>query len=106
MLKHLEVPVTKESHLWVWLNLIDFVLTSIGLVFGAIEVNFVIRYFGINAVLEFFVWKTVLVLVILLFLGRIKIPYAKNENVLFIVNRIMIVVCVWNTVVVLMSAVK
>ncbi len=106
MLKHLEVPVTKESYLWVWLNLIDFVLTSIGLVFGAIEVNFMMRYFGINAVLEFFVWKTVLGLGVLLFLGWIKIPYVKNENILIIVNRIMIVVCVWNTVVVLLVAVK
>jgi len=105
VLKYLEVPVTKESYLWVWLNLVDFVLTSIGLVFGAIEVNFVIRYFGINGVLELFVWKTVLLLGVLLFLGRTRIPYVRNENVIFIVNRIMIVVCVWNIVVVLLSAV-
>ncbi len=106
MLRHLDVSVTKESYLWALLNLTDFILTSIGLVFGAVEANFVIRYFGINAVLELFVWKAVLVLGVLLFLGRIKIPYTKNENVLFIANRIMIVVCVWNIVVVLLSIVK
>lgn len=105
MLKYLEVSTTKESYLWMGLNLIDFVLTSIGLVLGAVEVNFAMRYFGINGVLEMVVWKAVLVLGVLLFLGRIKIPYAKNENILIIVNRIMIVVCVWNVVIVLLSAV-
>jgi hypothetical protein len=53
VLKHLEVSTTKESYFWIGLNLIDFVLTSIRLIFEAIEVNLVMRYFGINAVWEF-----------------------------------------------------
>ncbi len=106
MLKHKEISISKESYLWIQLNLIDFVLTSIGLVFGAVEVNFAMRHFGINAVLDMVAWKVILVCGVLLFLLRIKIPYAKNDNILFLANRIMIVVCVWNVVVVLVSAVK
>ncbi len=101
-----EISTAKEIHLWMGLNLIDFILTSIALVLGAVEVNLVMRLFGINGVWEMFVWKVALVCGILVFLGTITIPYVKNQNIFYLTNRIMIVVCVWNVVVVLISAVK
>lgn len=106
MIRNNEISATKEIYLWMGLNLIDFVLTSVAFVFGAIEANLVMRLFGINGVWELFVWKIALVCGILVFLGTITIPYAKNQNILYLTNRIMIVVCVWNLVVLSICAVR
>lgn len=106
MLRNNEISTAKEIYLWMGLNLIDFVLTCVALVLGAVEVNLVMRLFGVNGVWEMFVWKVALVCGILVFLGTITIPYAKNQNILYLTNRIMIVVCVWNLVVLSMCAMR
>jgi hypothetical protein len=106
VIRNLEVASTNEIYYWIGLNLADLVLTCVALVFGAVETNYAMRVFGINGVLEMVVWKVVLVCGVLVFLGRVRIPYSKNENILYLVNRIMILVCVWNVVVLFVSAVR
>ncbi len=96
VIKKTGLSTNKESYLWMGLNLVDFLLTSIALAFGAMEANFFMQTFGINGISEMFLWKLILVCGVLIFLGTVRIPYADNERVLHLTNRIMVVVCVWN----------
>ena len=106
MIRNLEVSSTNEICYWVGLNLADLVLTCVALAFGAVETNLAMRVFGVSGVLEMIAWKAVLVCCVLVLLGRVRIPYAKNGNILYLTNRIMILVCVWNVVVLFVCAVR
>jgi len=86
-----------QARLWMTLNLLDVMLSWAAIQFGAVEVNPVARIFDLNS-WGFFGYKLLGALMIAVILSNLG-----KTHLLQHLNKGMVLVCLWNTVTILLS---